>query len=399
MDKPCLAVFNTQPPHLYYGGVERRILETAKRLQNNLDIAIYSGSKAGFKTPQTVNGAKLYPVKSTDKLFPLDNCTFNRNLTHNAAAIKADIFEAHAASAYGFQKKLYQLNRHEPFIHTVHGVLADEYDQAKANGYASVRDRVANWFMRYLAGLEKEMAQQASLVVTISNYSVEKLKTYYNIDARKVRIVPNGVDTEIFKPMAETAELKLNFGLDDGPMVLFVGSLTPRKGVMYLVDVAKTVVSQFPNAKFVLVGKGPLKGAITEAVGKKGLGRNFVFLGNLSEAQLAQVYCCADIFVLPSIQEGQGIVLLEAQACGVPVVAFNSGGVGEAMVNGKTGLLVERGDSKTLAEALLGLLSDVSLRAKMGGAGRMFVECNFSWDVCAGKQLKVYEDVLNFKQK
>ena len=103
------------------------------------------------------------------------------------------------------------------------------------------------------------------------------------------------------------------------------------------------------------------------------LADNFKFLGNLRDDKLPAVYHCADVFVLPSIQEGQGIVLLEAQACAKPVVAFNIGGVNEAVRNGETGVLVKPGSTDELAEALLKLISDKALQTKMGASGRRFV--------------------------
>ena len=100
MEKFGLAVFNTQPPHLYSGGVERRIIETTKRLQTQIEVSVYSGSKAGFKQPTTINGVNFYPINSTDRLYPLDNWFFNRNLAKNIFDVSADVYEAHAVSGY-----------------------------------------------------------------------------------------------------------------------------------------------------------------------------------------------------------------------------------------------------------------------------------------------------------
>ena len=238
MERFSLAVFNTQPPHLYFGGVERRIMETTKRLQTESDITVYSGTKAGFKKFSTMNGVSFVPCYSTDMLFPVDNWFFNRSLSKLGSAINADVYEAHAVSGYGFPKKLEKLGIKKPFIHTIHGVLADEYEQAKKNGYPSVRGRVANYFMQRLSKLEEETAKNATIVVTIGNYSLEKIQKYYGIAQSKVRIVPNGVDIEKFKPM-DTKEVRQQFGLGNEPCVLFVGSLIPRKGLPFLVKAAK----------------------------------------------------------------------------------------------------------------------------------------------------------------
>jgi phosphatidylinositol alpha-1,6-mannosyltransferase len=217
---------------------------------------------------------------------------------------------------------------------------------------------------------------------------------YYQLEASKIRVVPNGVDIEKYVPKPASEEQKRRFGLSAEPCVLFVGSLIPRKGLPYLVEAAKIVVKAQPDVKFVLVGDGPLKSQLTATLQAAGLLGNFMFLRNLSEYDLVGIYSCADVFVLPSVQEGQGIVLLEAQASGVPVVAFGVGGVNEAVRNGETGLLIERGDTNALADALQKLLSDKALRDKMGIAGRRFVTENYSWDLCAQRMLALYREVL-----
>jgi glycosyltransferase involved in cell wall biosynthesis len=394
MGKFRLAVFNTQPPHLYFGGVEKRIIETTKRLQTQIDITVYSGTKAGFKDPVTIDGVNYVPCYSTDRLFPLDNWFFNRSLSKKASAIDADVYEAHAASGYGLLKSLKEQGVKKPFVHTVHGVLADEYDQARKSGYQSLRGRIANFFMHRLAEWEGETARNATLVVTVSSYSLEKIKRFYGIDESKVRVVPNGVDPRKFKPLEDLAAAKRQFGLGDEPCVLFVGSLIPRKGLPFLVKAAEKIVKEHGETKFMIVGEGPLKSWLLGAVEAAGLSGNFKFLGNVKEEVLAAVYNCADLLVLPSIQEGQGIVLLEAEASGKPVVAFDVGGVNEAVRSGETGFLVKSGNIDELADAVMRLLSEKNLRQKMGVNGRKFVLENYTWDICVDKMLRVYGELL-----
>ena len=394
MGKFRLAVFNTQPPHLYVGGVERRIIETTKRLQNQADITVYSGTKAGFKEPAIIDGVNFIPCYSTDRIFPLDNWFFNRSIAKKATTFKADVFEAHTVSGYGLLKTISKQGIKKPFIHTIHGVLADEYEQAKKNGYQSFRGRIANYFMGRLAKLELETAQNADLIVTISNYSLEKIKQFYKVDEAKVRIVPNGVDVAKFQPFADREATKRQFGLGDEPCVLFVGSLIPRKGLPFLVEAAKKIVKERRETKFLIVGEGPMKNQLVNSLKTANIADNFMFLGNLKDDKLSAIYNCADVFALPSIQEGQGIVLLEAQACAKPIVAFNIGGVNEAVRNGETGLLVKLGSTDEFADALLKLISDKSLQEKMGANGRRFVLENFTWDICAQKMLNVYYEVV-----
>ena len=95
-----LAVFNTQPPHLYFGGVERRILETAKRLVNEVDTIVFSGTKKGFNKIAQIDGTTFIPCFSTDRIFPLDNWFFNQSLSKMVDVVVADVFAAHTVSSY-----------------------------------------------------------------------------------------------------------------------------------------------------------------------------------------------------------------------------------------------------------------------------------------------------------
>lgn len=393
MKKMSVAVFNTQPPHLYFGGVERRIIETAKSLHNQVDTTVYSGTKAGFRKPTSINSVHLVPCFSTDTLFPVDNWFFNNTLAGAVNAIKADVYEAHAVSGYGFLNTLKEKGVKKPFIQTVHGVLADEYVQAIRRVALSTRAKLANIIMWKLSKLEEETAKNATLTVTISQYSSQKITQFYGVDKAKIRIVPNGVDTQKFKPLKGLEALKHKLGIDSKLCVLFVGRLIPRKGLNFLVEAAKDIVKEYSQTLFLIVGNGPLKGHLISQLEKMNLSNNFVFLGDVSEKLLPALYNCADVFVLPSIQEGQGIALLEAQATAKPVVAFNVGGVREAVMEKETGLLTQP-SSNELAEAVMRLLANWSLREKMGSNGRKFVMDNFSWDVCSQKLFQVYQEAL-----
>lgn len=391
MTKISLGVFNTQPPHLYFGGVERRIMETARRLQYNVATTIYAGTKAGFKKPVSVGGISIIPLFSTDKLFPVDNWFFNRTLSSVAETIEADVYEIHTVSGYGFIKTVQRRHLKKPIIHTIHGVLADEYAQSFQSGSMTLRARIANRMMKQLANIEKKTAQNAVLIVTVSEYSSRKATQFYGTDQRKTRVVPNGVDPEKFRPSNSGENIKRKIGIEGKLCVLFVGRLIPRKGLPYLIEAASYITKQIDETAFVIVGDGPLRKHLKNSVDRAHLSEKFVFLGDVNENALPSLYKCADVFVLPSIQEGQGIALLEAQATAKPVVAFDVGGVSETVLKGQTGLLTKP-DSLELSNALLKLLSDRALREKMGEKGRDFVVDHFSWDICAKKMLRVYRE-------
>jgi len=386
-----VAVFNTQPPHLYFGGVERRILETAKRLAPEIDTTVYSGTKKGFNKTHVIDGTTFIPCKSTDKMYPLDNWVFNRSLSRMVDSIKADIYEAHAVSGYGFLKALRKRRINKPFIQTVHGVLADEYLQASKSGPLSLKMKLSNLIMWHLGRIEKEAAKKANLIVTVSKYSARKIVQLYGISEKKIRIVPNGVDIQKFKPNPDYGNVKARICGKSKYLVLFVGNLIPRKGLHYLIQAAKHIFQENKEIKFVIVGEGPLKSNLISYSQSQGVADQFTFLGDVSDDMLPQLYNCADIFVSPSIQEGQGITLLEAQATAKPVIAFNVSAIKEVVKNKETGLLIEP-DSNKLAKTISYLLSNQSLREKMGRSGREFVNNFFSWDICAQKMSQVYSE-------
>jgi glycosyltransferase involved in cell wall biosynthesis len=397
MKKSRLAVFNTQPPHLYFGGVERRILEIAKRLSKDQDVSIYCGTKRGCKATSYISGAAIVPCKSTDIFFPLDNWAFNRTISGMVDSIDADVYEAHAVSGYAFLRKWKAEGIRKPFVQTIHGVLADEYLQSSKGEVPTFRTKLSNLLMWQLSKLESEAAKNATIVVTVSQYSARKSIQLYGVDEAKIRIVPNGVDTEKFKPAFGNAEIRQKIGFAKGKQhVLFVGRLVPRKGLNHLVEAAKHVLEENKETVFVVVGEGSLKSNLVSTVKKDRLSPNFVFLSGVSDPLLQDLYSCVDLFVLPSIQEGQGMALLEAQAAAIPVVAFNISGVREAVRDKQTGLLVKEVDTNALAEAILKLLSDKSLSRKMGQHGREFVSKNFTWDVCAEKMLQVYNEAKQY---
>ena len=399
MSKINLAVFNTQPPHLYYGGVERRIIETAKRLTQQINTTVYSGTKSGFKKPTSINKINFVPAFSTDKLYPIDNWFFNNTISGSAKNINADIYEAHTVSGYKLLKTFKKQKKKEPFIQTIHGVLADEYIKATQRGIPTIQTKLANIVMWKLSKLEKQAAEKANIIITISKYTQNKIIQLYEIEKEKIRIVPNGVDIQKFKPLKNQSTIKRQIGVNNRQCVLFVGRLIPRKGLSFLVQAAKHIIKEKEQTAFVIVGDGPQKNHLISYLEKNRIRKNFIFLGDIKDEILPLIYNCAEVFVFPSVQEGQGIALLEAQAVSKPVIAFNTGGVRETILNQETGLLVEP-NSKELANAIIKLLKNEEMRNKMGKKGREFVSKNFSWEKSAKKLLETYKEVnLLVKQK
>ena len=206
---------------------------------------------------------------------------------------------------------------------------------------------------------------------------------YYNI-------IPNGVDVDHFSPdvspIGEFSDGKLN--------ILFVGRLEKRKGVKYLLEAFRQVKQEIPDSRLIIVGPGTrLRRRYEKHVMKNGL-KDVVFTGLVPYEELPRYYKAADVFCAPATgRESFGIILLEAMAVGKPIVASNIEGYANVVSHGVDGLLVPPADKESLAQALISLLADGSLRQKMGAKGRAKA-LEHSWEQIAKKVLNYYVRVL-----
>jgi len=203
-------------------------------------------------------------------------------------------------------------------------------------------------------------------------------------------IIPNGIDAEHFclngPGRKELVDGKIN--------ILFVGRLERRKGLGYLLDACAKVKRSFPNLRLIVVGPGiMLRLRYEKLVEDMDLTDNVVFTGFVPSDELPSYYHSADVFCAPATGgESFGIVLLEAMACGKPVVATNIQGYASVLAHGEEGLLVPPRDEESLAHALLSLVNDKALRLKMGAKGRIKAE-KYSWPNIARQVIDYYNSL------
>ncbi len=205
-------------------------------------------------------------------------------------------------------------------------------------------------------------------------------------------IIPNGIDIEHFSlngpEREEFTDSKIN--------ILFVGRLERRKGLGHLINACAKVKRSFPNFRLIVVGPGTvLRFKYERSVEDMGLADNVTFAGFVPSDELPSYYRTADIFCAPATGgESFGIVLLEAMACGKPVVATNIGGYASVLAHEEEGLLVPPRDENSLARALLSLLEDKPLRQQMGAKGRIKAE-KYSWTNVARQVMEYYTSLVN----
>jgi phosphatidylinositol alpha-1,6-mannosyltransferase len=245
--------------------------------------------------------------------------------------------------------------------------------------------------------------RNSSLVISAGGYpAAEAARALRRGAMPPVVEIPPGVDLDRFRPLSssEKAAARSDLGLpDDGPLVVSVSRLVPRKGMDVLIDASVSLRSKLPTLTVAIAGRGRdterLSGRVAEYAAPVRL------LGGVSDGDLPRLVGAADVFVmlcrnrwLGLEQEGFGIVFLEAAAAGVPQVAGASGGAGEAVVDGETGLVIRRPtDAGAAARAIGRLLGDHRLRAQMGVASRHRAEASFDYDKLAPRLAASLADV------
>jgi len=281
------------------------------------------------------------------------------------------------------------IHLHEPFMPMLCSAVLRFSDAANVAtfhafdgkpGYKFGRPITSIMLRRRLHKLDGKIAVSRAAMEFASKY----IPGYYNI-------IPNGVDVELFSPdvspVDEFYDGKLN--------ILFVGRLEKQKGVDYLVRAYRRIKQEVPDSRLIIVGPGTrLRGKYEKEVLRSGL-KDVIFVGGKPQSELPPYYKVADVFCAPATGlESFGIVLLEAMAVGKPVVATNIEGYNSVLTHGVEGLLVPPKNEEMLANALISLLTNESLRQEMGARARCKA-LEYSWEHIAQRVLNYYNRILS----
>ena len=208
--------------------------------------------------------------------------------------------------------------------------------------------------------------------------------------AHMVKIAP-GIDTDHFSPQ-DASQLRNELGLSEKKVIVSVGRLVHRKGQDILIEAMPAIIKEVPEAHILMIGEGPYRSYLENRVKALGLQERITFIGRIQYADLPRHICAGDLFVMPSRSrlaglevEGLGIVYLEASACGLPVIAGDSGGAPDAVLEGETGLVVDGTSKVDVAAAVIELLQDADRSKTMGIRGREWIIQEWRWDIWASR--------------
>ncbi|MBI2676572.1 MAG: glycosyltransferase family 4 protein [Candidatus Yanofskybacteria bacterium] len=201
-----------------------------------------------------------------------------------------------------------------------------------------------------------------------------------------------GVDTDVFKPEAKN-DFREKHNLTDKKVVIYSATFTPRKGTLQTLEAFKMLHREMPEAHLVIVGTGELESQVKRIIDNPDMRNSVTLLPWQPINELAPMYAQSDVMVHPSVpfdgwEEQWGLLMLQAQACGTPVVTSKTGSLEETVLDGKTGILVEQSDPEPIYRAMKKILSDDALRYAMGKAGREYITGHFSYHSTAEKMEK-----------
>jgi phosphatidylinositol alpha-1,6-mannosyltransferase len=237
----------------------------------------------------------------------------------------------------------------------------------------------------------QRIARGADVVTYLGEYTRRRLAAAVD-GLTDLQRLPPGVDTDVFSPDVDGTEVRARLGLGDRPVVVCVSRLVPRKGQDVLIRALPEIRRRVPGAALLLVSGGPDAPRLQRLAVQTGVADDVVFTGSVEWADLPGYYAAGDVFAMPCRTrrrgldvEGLGIVYLEASATGLPVVAGDSGGAPDAVREGETGYVVNGRSVTDVADRVATLLADRELAAKMGAAGRAWVEEEWRWDTLAAR--------------
>ena len=239
----------------------------------------------------------------------------------------------------------------------------------------------------------KDLFEKGDVFICNTNFTRERL-IELGCNEKKIIILPVGLRIGRFKFSVRRVQEK------EPIKILTVARLVEEKGHRYAIEAVSELIRKHTNLQYIIAGDGPVKSELDDLVSKLGIGRHVKFLGAVDQNEALELYQQAHIFILPGVigrnggTEGQGLVLQEAQAVGLPVISTSIGGIPEGVLDGKSGFLVPERDVDALTERLQYLIEHPELWPELGRCGRKFVEEKYDIEVLNSKLVSIYDALL-----
>jgi len=359
--------------HLNVGGITTYVFSLAKGLKDRGHKAYVASSGGDSLTRFTEQGIIYIPIpirtKSEANIFKL-GLSFFKLISHIKQK-DIDIIHSNTrvTQVLGCLLERYT---HKTHITTCHGFFTKRFS----------RRLFPCW---------------GSRIIAISESVREHLIEDFGVRAENISLVYNGIDLERLKLRyaQNREEVKLKFGLGNGPVAGIVARLSDVKGHIFLIRAMKLVLEKFPDAQLLIVGEGRMKNTLDRLTAELKIEKNVFFIPKVNNIQDA-LYIM-DLFVMPSIKEGLGLGLMEAMSWGKAVIGSEVGGIKNLIRHGYNGLLVRAADAEALSRAIIELLQEPVKASVLGNNARLFISENFSLEKMVCETERVYRECLNEK--
>ncbi len=359
-----LLVTNDLPPRV--GGIQYYVDQLARGLVEAGDEVVMYGSN--HEGAEEWDAAAPYEVvrSSLPVLLPTAVTTYKVRRLIERRAADAVVFGA--AFPLGLMGPWLRRRTGVPYLAFTHGL---EVSAVRGPGGSVLLRRIG---------------KDASAITYVSHWCRSLLQPAFGEGPRHV-MLPPAVDPTEYHAALDGAPVRRRWGIGDAPLVVCVSRLVERKGQDRLIDALPALRDRVPGTRLMIVGGGPVEGALRRRAEDMGVGEHVVFTGTVTGEELPAHFAAADVFAMPCRErrrgfevEAFGIVFIQAEAVGVPVVAGDIGGVPDSLVDGETGLLVDGKDLDAITTAVGDLLADTARRVRMGSAAARFVAAGFTWE-------------------
>lgn len=275
-----------------------------------------------------------------------------------------------------------------PLITTIHHPITSDLEIALASA-STIRSKLLIRRWHSFIRMQKKVVRQLKHIVTVSRRSREDIASAFNIEADKISVVHNGIDTGTFRPISSIERIPFR-------IMATASADTPLKGLEYLLRALAILTPAYPQLELVVLGKIKQDGHIHRLIDHLGIRDHLRFVSGLETEEIVRLYAEASIAVVPSVYEGFGLPAGEAMACGAPVVSTTGGALPEVV--GDAGVLVPIKDPGAIADAIKELLENPEERARLSRMGRERIVNSFSWEVAAARMADYYGQILSEHQ-
>jgi len=393
--KVCRLVWEFPKAHeITYGLGPNFYHISREQVKLGLDVHVIARRNPNEPSYEEMEGIKVHRVKAP----------YNVNAIWKLRELnkKLGIDIVHSHGTCGILYPLFRKILGIPLVVHVHGTTL----AMKEHAYRLPIELSLKYFLKSRFREEASILRQklfwrhADLLIVVSESQKEELEALYGLDSKKIRVVYNGADTSIFKPLRDV-QYKEKLQLENKRVILYVGHFGFRKGITYLLEAMPQVLREIPNAFLLCVGGTPeWMGThlhwrfLEDIIERIGIRDHVKLVGQIPHHELPYYYSLSDVFVIPTLYEAFGKVIIEAMACETPVIASRVGGTPEIIKDDINGVLVEPKNVEQLADAIVRILRDKNLARSMGRSGRLTVEAKFTWNCTAKELLSVYQELL-----